>query len=114
MMAKLTKVCNSSVKTLVEFSIVYTILDGPHSSLFKSYVAFIGCSKVIILLYDWKDIANKVKTSIWADVQLTFKFSDDSKLKKSGSLMLVRLGEVLSHSSRVTILRSLSLILSAR
>ena len=68
MMAKLAKVYNSGVKLLIEFSVVYSILDGPHSSLFKSYLVFLRCSKVIILLDDWKDVADEMKNSIWTDV----------------------------------------------
>lgn len=51
-MAKLKIIRNSGVKILVKFNVIYTILDGPHSSLFKSYVVFLGRSKVNILLYD--------------------------------------------------------------
>ncbi|CAL5208382.1 unnamed protein product [Lathyrus oleraceus] len=66
----------------VEFSVVHIILYDPHSSLFKSYVVFLGHNKVNILLDDWKDVPDGVKKSIWTIVQLKFEFSDDSKLKK--------------------------------
>lgn len=68
-MAKLTKVCKSGVRLLIEFSVVYAILDGPQSLLFKSYVAFLEHSKVNILLDDWKNVTNEVKKSIWTDVK---------------------------------------------
>lgn len=55
---------------LVEFSVVHIILDGPHSSLFKSYVAFFEHNKVNILLDDWKDVPDEVKKSIWTSVQV--------------------------------------------
>lgn len=70
MMAKLEKVCNLSVKLMVEFSVVYNILDGHHSSLFKSYVMFFGFFKVNILLDDWNDVADEVKNSIWTVVKV--------------------------------------------
>lgn len=70
MMAKLANVCNSCVKLQVEFNVVYTILDGLYSSLFKSYVVFLGRSKVNILLDDWKDVAVEVKHSIWTNIQI--------------------------------------------
>lgn len=70
MMAKLTKVCKSGVRLWVEFNVVYNILDGPHSSLFNSYVVFLGHIRVIILLDDWKDVTNEVKNNIWTDVQV--------------------------------------------
>lgn len=44
-------------------------------------------------------------------MQLTYEFTDDSKLKKGGSVMLVRVGEALSCDSRVTTLGSLNLVL---
>lgn len=69
-MAKLTKVCKLCVILLVEFSFIYIILDGPHSSLFKSYVAYLGCSKVNILLDNWKDVTDEVKNSIWTDIRV--------------------------------------------
>lgn len=52
MMAKLTKIYNSSNEWPIKFNDVYSIFDGPYSSLFKGYVAFIGCSKVNILIND--------------------------------------------------------------
>lgn len=61
MVATLTKVCNSGVRLVVESSVVHTILNGPHSSLFKSYVAFLGRSKVNKLLDDWKDVLDEGK-----------------------------------------------------
>lgn len=70
MMAKLVKVCNSGVKLPVEFSVVYTILGGPYSSLFKSYVVFLLRSNVSILLDDWKDVDVEVKNNIWTNVQV--------------------------------------------
>lgn len=39
--ATLTRVCKSGVRIPVEFSVIYTILDGPYYSI-KSYVAFLG------------------------------------------------------------------------
>lgn len=68
MMATLTKVCNSGVRLTSEFSVFHTILDGPNSSLFKSYVVFLGRRKVSILIDDWKDVPGEVKKSIWTDV----------------------------------------------
>lgn len=41
MMTQLAKVHKSGVKCMIEFSVIYTILDGPYTSLFKSYVAFL-------------------------------------------------------------------------
>lgn len=41
LMAQLAKVHKSGVKYSIDFSVVYTILDGPYTSLFKSYVAFL-------------------------------------------------------------------------
>lgn len=79
-MAKLTKVRKSSLRLPIEFSSVYTILNGPHSSLFKSYVAFLGRSKVNILLDDWKDVTYEVKNSIWTDVQVLILIFIDSIL----------------------------------
>lgn len=70
MMAKLEQVCNSGVKLSVEFNVVYTILDSLCSSLFKSYVSFLGCSKVNILLDDWKDVVFEVKNNIWTNTQI--------------------------------------------
>ncbi|CAL5211859.1 unnamed protein product [Lathyrus oleraceus] len=79
MMTKLTKVRKSGVRLSVEFSSINTILDGPHSLLFKSYVAFLGCSKVNMLLDDWKDVTYEVKNSIWTDVQKKFVKSRNSE-----------------------------------
>lgn len=70
MMTKLAKVYNSDVKLTIEFSVVYTIIDCPYSSLFKSYVEFLGRNKVNILLGDWKDVDVEVKNSIWTHVQV--------------------------------------------
>lgn len=64
MMTKLTKVRNSSNKLSIEFNVVYSIIDGPHSSIFKSYVMFFGYSKVNILIGDWKEALKDVKNSI--------------------------------------------------
>lgn len=62
MATKLAKFFNSSVKFLVEFSVIYTIFDVPiHRFFFKSYVAFLGRNKINIFLDDWKDVAYEVK-----------------------------------------------------
>ena len=42
---------------------------------------------------------------------MNFEFTDDSKLKKSGSLILVLVGGDLSHNSRLTTLGSLRAVL---
>ena len=51
-MSQLEKVHKSGVKYSIEFNAVYTILDGPHTLFFKSYVAFLGRNKVNILIND--------------------------------------------------------------
>lgn len=80
MMDTLTKFLNSGVRIPVEFSVIHIILDGPHSSLFKSYVVFLGRSKVKILLDDWKDVPDEVKKSIWTYVQVLVLIFIDSIL----------------------------------
>lgn len=45
MMTQLEKVHKSGVKYLTEFSVVYRILDGPHTLLFKSYVDSLDVAK---------------------------------------------------------------------
>lgn len=79
-MAQLAKVHKSGVKYLIELSDVYTILDGPHTSVFKSYVVFLGHAKVSILINDWKDVSTKVKDNIWIHVKLLILILIDSKL----------------------------------
>lgn len=64
MIATLAKFLNSGVKLSVEFSVFHTILDGPSSMMFKSYVMFLGCRRVNILLDNWKDVSNEVKNNI--------------------------------------------------
>lgn len=64
MMTKLTKVHNSGNKLSIEFNVAYSIVDGPYSSPCKSYVAFLGRSKVIILIVNWKEAPKDVKESI--------------------------------------------------
>lgn len=81
MMDKLTKVHNLGVKLPVEFSVFNTAMDGPNSSLFKSYVVLLGRGKVSILLDDWKDVSNEVKNSIWTDVQVVISIVIDLILR---------------------------------
>lgn len=56
MMTQSAKVHESGVKYSIECSAVYTILDGPDTSLFKSYIVFLGHRKVNILINDWKEV----------------------------------------------------------
>lgn len=70
MMAKLTKVHTAGNKFMIKFNIVYQIVNGPHSSHFKSYVTFLGRSKFNILINDWKDAPKDVKESIWTYIKV--------------------------------------------
>ena len=71
MMPQFTSVRNSSgEKILIEFDSFYRVVDCEHYSTFKSYVAFLGRSKVSILINDWKQVDENVKESIWTDVKV--------------------------------------------
>lgn len=80
MMTKLAKVHKLGGKLSVEFSVVYMILDGPHFSLFKTYVVFLGSNKVSMLINDCKDALMKVNESIWTDVKVLILIFIDSIL----------------------------------
>ncbi|CAK8578208.1 unnamed protein product [Lathyrus sativus] len=64
MLTKVTKVHKSDNKFPIVFDLYYRVVDGEYSSLFKSYVAFLGCSKVSILIDDWKQAPEAIKDSI--------------------------------------------------
>ena len=55
MMPQFTSVHNSSSeKNLIEFDSFYKVVDCEYYSTFKSYVAFLGWTKLSILIDYWK------------------------------------------------------------
>lgn len=52
-MTRLTKVHNSGNKLSIEFNLVTWTCYGENYSLFRSYIMFLRCSKVSILIDDW-------------------------------------------------------------
>lgn len=79
-MAKLTKDRNSGNKLSIKFNVIYSIVDFPYYSPFKSYVAFIGRSKVNILINDWKEAPEDVKERIWTNILVLILIFIDSIL----------------------------------
>ena len=71
MMPQFTSVRNSSGEKIpIEFDSFYRVVDCEHYSTFKSYVAFLGRSKVSILINDWKQVDENIKESICTDVKV--------------------------------------------
>ena len=71
MMPQFTSVCNySGEKIPIEFDSFYIVVDCEHYYTFKSYDAFLGRSKVSILIDDWKQVDENVKENIWTDVKV--------------------------------------------
>ena len=71
MMPQFTSVRNSSgEKTPTEFDSFYIVVDCEYYYTFKSYVVFLGRSKVSILIDDWKQVDEKVEESIWTGVKV--------------------------------------------
>ena len=71
MMPRFTSVRNSSGEKIpIEFDSFYRVVDCEHYCTFKSYVAFLGRSKVSILIDDWKQVDEDVKDSIWKDIKV--------------------------------------------
>lgn len=70
MMARLTKVYDSGRKFMFMFDMFYRVVGGDYSLLFKSYVVFLGRSKVNILIDDWKEEPMDVKDDIWTKVMV--------------------------------------------
>lgn len=72
MMARLTKVHNTDVKLTTEFNDKTSTCYGMNSSLFMSYVVFLGRSKMNIWIDDWIQVSVDLKESIWTNIKVFF------------------------------------------
>lgn len=68
MMSKLTIVCNSDAKFLIEINQKTWTCYGTKFSIFRSYVACLGSRKMSILINNWTQILDDLKESIWANI----------------------------------------------
>ncbi|XP_050883153.1 uncharacterized protein LOC127086434 [Lathyrus oleraceus] len=69
MMARLTKVHNNDGKLTTEFNDKTSTCYGMNSSLFRSYVVFLGRGKMNILIDDLTQVSVDLKESIWTNIK---------------------------------------------
>lgn len=74
MMAKLIKAHFICVNLSIEFDHKTWTIYGKNVSMFMSYVAFLGHSKIGILIYDCVHISDDLKKSIWTKLQILILF----------------------------------------
>lgn len=140
MIVTLIKVHKTDSNLQVEFYKKTGRFYDENTSTFRSYISFLGRSKVSILIEDWDKVSDDLKTSIWEDIEVlilnhilkyitiylflkilipifwckckwVFEVSKSDKLKKNGFLMIVSVGKDLRHNSHWVTLQSSSLIL---
>lgn len=70
MTVALTKIHKTDNNLQVEFYKKTGRFYDENTSTFRSYISFLGRSKVSILIEDWDKVSDDLKTSIWEDIEV--------------------------------------------